>query len=194
VDFQNTLTTFNLPLASLEPHLHPPIAAEKLRVVLEESPLVDLPTSTGDFSLGPELSGDVDKKSKLYIPSNFPPFPSKHTYKWTEKASARETDPRKIREEAAKTARQGEEALRRLTKVAKAGKEKDVKNAARKDPKSYARHNMWEQAMEDLLSGKGDATTKHVTQEDDRGLVVNADRSFYRKGPPPKRRPPVEGI
>ena len=80
-----------------------------------------------------------------------------------------------------------------MTKVAKAGKEKDVKNAASRDPKSKERHNLWEQTMEDLLSGgalnmKGKATV----EEDDRGLIVNADRLFYRKGAPVRRKLPPE--
>jgi hypothetical protein len=196
LDFKYALAEFDLPMSSLEPHLRPPIPKEKYVVELEALPIEELPTATThlDTLLGGELSGEPDKLARPYVPKRFPSFPSKHTYKWTEKESARETDPRKIREEAAKAARQAEEALRRLTKVAKAGKEKDVKDAASKDPKSKERHNLWEQTMEDLLSGKGNLNMigKSASEEDDRGLIVNADRLFYRKGIMTRRRPPVE--
>lgn len=196
LDFKFALAEFDLPISSLEPHLHPPIPPEQILIQLEPMPIDELPTTTThlDSLLGADLSGEPDRLSKPYIPKKFPPFPSKHTYKWTEKESARETDPRKIREEAAKAARQGEEALRRLTKVAKAGKEKDVKNVASRDPKSKQRHKLWEQTMEHLWSGQGqvDMTGKDAGEEDDRGLIVNANRLFYKKGTPAKRRQPVE--
>jgi hypothetical protein len=191
LDFKYALAEFDLPIASIEPHLHPPIPLSKLTVQLEALPVEELPTYSAGMLLGDDLSGESDKKQKGYIPKRFPSFPSKHTYKWTEMESARETDPRKIREEAAKAARQGEEALRRLTKVSKVGKEKDVKKAASKDPKSKERHEMWEQTMGDLLFGKQASTGQAAGQEDDRSMIVNADRPFFRKGAPAKKKPPL---
>lgn len=195
LDFKYALAEFQLPLASLEPHLKPPIPSSKLLLQLEPLPSSEAATASVDNLLGEALSGESDKKTKPYIPKRFPSFPSKHTYKWTEKESARETDPRRIREEAAKAARQGEEALRRLTKVAKAGKEKDVKNAASKDPKSKERHEMWEMTME-TLSGRQDVSAKAGVEENDRGLIVNADRAYLRKGAPAKKKtlPILEGL
>jgi transcription initiation factor TFIID subunit 8 len=190
LDFKYALAEFDLPIASIEPHLRPPIPPSKLLVQLEPLPVEELPTSSAGVLLGSDLSGEPDKNEKRYIPKRFPSFPSKHTYKWTEKESARETDPRKIREEAAKAARQGEEALRRLTRVSKVGKEKDVKKAASKDPKSKERHEMWEQTMEDLLFGKQASTGEAAGQGDDRSMIVNAERPFFRKGAPAKRKPP----
>jgi len=188
LDFEYALSEFNLPGSSLEPHLRPPIPKAKTHIQLEAMPMQEPPKTTPAALLGVELNGELDKNQKHYIPKRFPSFPSKHTYKWTEKPSARETDPRKIREEAAKAARQGEEALRRLTKVAKAGKEKDVKNAASKDPSSKERHEIWEKTMQEFSMGKRDLLAGKVEEEDDRSMIVNADRRFYRKGPPPKRR------
>lgn len=193
VDFQYALSEFNLPGSSIEPHLRPPIPRSKTQIQLEALPIEEPIKSIPAALLGVELNGELEKQKKPYIPNRFPSFPSKHTYKWTEKPSARETDPRKIREEAAKAARQGEEALRRLTKVAKAGKEKDVKNAASKDPSSKERHEIWEKTMQEFSMGKrGEAVGK--VDEDDRSMIVNADRKFYRKGPPPKRRSAVPEI
>jgi transcription initiation factor TFIID subunit 8 len=188
VDFKYALAEFNLPIASIEPHLRPPVPASRLHIQLDALPFEEVTTDPGLQLLGEELSGEPDKKQKAYIPKRFPSFPSKHTYKWTEKESARETDPRKIREEAAKAARQGEEALRRLTKVGKAGKERDVKKAASKDPRSKVRHGMWEKAVDNLMVGTLDSASRAPGEEYDRSMVVNADRPYLRKGAPAKRK------
>jgi len=180
----------DLPLASIEPHLKPPIPKSKLVVHLDVEPAEEKSVIAVAL-LGDDLSGESDKKVKPYIPKRFPSFPSKHTYKWTEKESARETDPRKIREEAAKAARQGEEALRRLVNVSKAGKEKDVKKAASKDPRSQERYQLWEQTMSDLMSGKK-PSGEAVDATEDRSMIVNSDRRYYRKGAMLKRKPPTD--
>jgi transcription initiation factor TFIID subunit 8 len=191
VDFQYGLAEFSIPMLSLEPHLKPPIPRHKTQIVLEALPAEDLTSNDITKLIGNDLSGDSDKLHMPHIPRRFPSFPSKHTYKWTEKESTREKDPRKVREEAAKAARQGEDALRRLTKVAKAGQEKDIKNAASKDTKSKQRHHMWEDTMKDLLAGTPEtAKLGNTTKEADRSLIVNADRSYCRKGPPAKRKAP----
>jgi transcription initiation factor TFIID subunit 8 len=190
LDFQYALEEFDLPIASIEPHLHPPIPQSKYLVQLEALPVEELPTSTAGVLLGLELSGEPDKSGKKYIPKKFPSFPSKHTYKWTEKESGRETDPRKIREAAAKAARQGEEALRNLTRVSQVGKEKDVKKVAGKDPKSKERHEIWERTMGDLFHTKQSSAEEAATQEGDQSVIVNANSAFFRKGAPTKRKPP----
>jgi transcription initiation factor TFIID subunit 8 len=195
LDFKYALEEFDLPIASIEPHLHPPIPRSKLLIQLETLPVEELPTSSSDILLrhelnGESLSGDKDKNDKPYIPKKFPSFPSQHTYKWTDKESARETNPRKIREEAAKAARQGEEALRRLTRVSKVGREKDVKKIANKDPTSKERHEIWEKAMEDLVTAKPLSTGEGTSQEADQSMIVNANSAFFRKGAPAKRKPP----
>lgn len=190
IDFQYALSQFDIPLLSIERHLHPPIPISKLLIKLDPLPTEELPVCTNLKLLGDDLSGEMDKKSKPYIPKKFPSFPSKHTYKWTEKESAREIDPRKVREEAAKVARQGEEALRHLTIVGKAAKEKDAKKTASKDPRTKERHEIWESVMESLLSGV-DVSHSSPTREshsESRSMIVNADRSYFRKGPSSKRK------
>lgn len=185
LDFEYALSKFDIPLASIRPHLKNPIPEEKVEVKLQPLPSEE-PTKKSEAILakllGKELSGEPDKRQKSYIPKNFIPFPSKHTYMWTEKESLRETDPRKIREEAAKSARYAEEALRRLVKVSKAGKEKDVKIAASRDPRSKERHELWEKAMEDLMAGKGHAGAA----DEDQSMIVNAQSQYFRK-PIPKK-------
>ncbi|KAF4624041.1 hypothetical protein G7Y89_g14134 [Cudoniella acicularis] len=194
LDFEYAFASFNLPLASLEPHLKPPVPASKTRIQLEAQKPEESSTFSAGALLGKELSGESDKKIKPYIPGNFPSFPSKHTYKWTEKESARETDPRKIREEAAKAARQGEEALRRLVNVGKNGKEKSAKKAAGKDPRRKMRYNLWEKTMEEFTSGKQDSVPGEANQHDDRSMNVNSERQYYRKGALTKKKPPPEVV
>ncbi|CCU77206.1 putative bromodomain associated protein [Blumeria hordei DH14] len=191
-DFAFALKEFDVPLLSIEPHLKPPIPLSKTQVRLEELTSEKLPVQTDNILLGDELSGDMDKRERPYIPKNFPSFPSKHTYKWTEKESARESDPRKIREEAAKVARQGEEALRRLTKVGKIGKEKDAKKIASRDPRSKERHQIWESVMKSLVSwNKTSSSMSELssgTDEESRSMIVNAERPYFRKGPPARKK------
>ncbi|TVY68931.1 Transcription initiation factor TFIID subunit [Lachnellula suecica] len=190
IDFEYALGRFDLTLASIEPHLRPPIAKSRLQIQLEAEPPEEKKVASLEALLGKELSGESDKKVKRYIPKRFPSFPSKHTYKWTEKESARETDPRKIREEATKAAKQGEEALRRLVNVSKAGNEKDVKKNASKDPKSKQRFELWEQAVETLLVGK----PPKPEEKDDRSMIVNSDRQYFRKGALAKKKKPPPAL
>ncbi|KAH6683200.1 transcription factor TFIID complex subunit 8 C-term-domain-containing protein [Halenospora varia] len=197
IDYEYVLSSFKLPISHLMPHLKPPVPTSKTRIHLEPEPPEEKNTFSVDALLGDELSGDRDRKTKAYIPGNFPAFPSKHTYKSTPKESARETDPRKIREEAAKAARQGEEALRRLVKVSKNGKEKSAKKAASKDPKTKNRYKLWERAMDELAAAKGEELSIVVgepQENDDRSMIVNADRQYYRKGALTKRKPPAEAL
>ncbi|RDL39085.1 Uncharacterized protein BP5553_03425 [Venustampulla echinocandica] len=191
-DFEYALSRFDLPLLSLEPHLKNPVDSSKLHIQLEADPPEAGSTVSIDALFANELSGAPEKKAKIYIPKRFPSFPSKHTYRWTEKESSRETDPRKIREEASKSARQGEEALRRFVNVSKAGKEKNVKKAASKDPKSKERHELWEKTMEDFMAGKRKSGLEKPNENDDRSMIVNSDRVYYRKGALAKRKPPAE--
>jgi transcription initiation factor TFIID subunit 8 len=191
LDFQYALKQFSLPLASLEPHLKPPIPPSKLHIQLEISPSEEVSSRPVARLFGDGLSGEPDKNAKTYIPKRFPSFPSKHTYKWTEKDSERETDARKIREEASVQARQGEDALRRLTTVGKAGKEKGVKQTAGKDPKSKQRHELWEQTMGGLLAAKH-IHVQAAAEEVDRSMIVNANKSYHRKGAVAKRKPPPQ--
>jgi hypothetical protein len=187
LDFKYALSRFDLPISSLEPHLKPPIPASKSQVQLELEPVEEQKLGSQLLLLGEELNGESDKRAKPYIPKRFPAFPSKHTYKWTEKESERETNPRKIREEAAKVARQGEEALRRLNKFSKVGKEKDIKRTAEKDPKSKERHELWEMTMGTLLSGKSAAPNGAPSKDKDHSLIVNSERRHFRKGVPRKK-------
>ncbi|EPE30663.1 hypothetical protein GLAREA_03630 [Glarea lozoyensis ATCC 20868] len=189
-DFQYGLSRFDCPLLSLKPHLQPPVPRSETLIEMEPMPKEEDQTYSTIRLLGNELSGETDRRLMPHIPAGLPAFPSKHTYKWTEKEPSRETDPRKIREEAAKSAKSAEEALRKFVNVSKAGKEKDVKKNASKDPRSKQRHDLWESTMQKFMAGK----TRHGesghadTAEDDRSMVVNSERRYMRKGATAKRR------
>lgn len=197
-DITYAFNRFQLPLASLEPHLRPPISIPKLKLELEPAPETDPTTKNIIRILGVELNGEVEKAQKSYIPKGFPAFPSKHTFKWTPKESERVTDPRKIREQASQNAKMGEEALRRLVKVAKVGKDRNMKRMAGRDPKSKERHELWERTMLSLAGDKGNAHAgsgsgngKQKMEElalDERSMVVNAEKQYFRKGAPAKRK------
>ncbi|KAF7933967.1 uncharacterized protein EAE98_003676 [Botrytis deweyae] len=191
LDISYAFNRYQLPLASLEPHLRPPISVPKLELELEPIPKENPTTKNVIKILGVELNGEVEKAQKSYIPKGFPAFPSKHTFKWTPKESERLTDPRKIREKAAENAKMGEEALRRLVKVGKVGKDREMKRMAGRDPKSKERHALWERTMLELGitnsgSGSGSANTRLAL--DDRSMVVNAEKQYFRKGAPARKR------
>ncbi|RKF74285.1 putative bromodomain associated protein [Golovinomyces cichoracearum] len=193
-DFQYALSEFDIPLLSIEPHLRPPVPTSKLLIQLELLPAEELPALTNAALFGDELSGEVDKNNKSYIPKKFPSFPSKHTYKWTEKDSGRDLDPRKIREEASKAAREGEESLRRLTKVGKAANEKNTKKIASRDPRSKERHEIWENVMDNLLSGGSSNNSSMASANNEvesTSMIVNAERPHFRKGTSARRNSPL---
>src|SRR5690606_48343 len=79
-DFEATLGRFNLTVDSLQPHVSSPI--EKHRLIPE---FVDVQVDGNGLlrplpTLGDDLSGRAQKESKGYIPSQFPEFPSRHTF------------------------------------------------------------------------------------------------------------------
>ncbi|ODH34498.1 hypothetical protein ACO22_03097 [Paracoccidioides brasiliensis] len=136
IDFQHALLYANIPVDSLRAQLklsmptHPAAAAEGIITIpttLPSPPPSSPPPHTNLPFLGPELisptSIDHDRQdqgaTRRHIPKHFPTFPSKHTYQETPMYITRETDPRRIREKATEEGRLGEEALRRLARVAK---------------------------------------------------------------------------
>lgn len=131
--------------------------------------------------LGSELSGQADKDAKPYIPSSFPDFPSKHTYKFTPQDDTRSRDSKKIREEAALNAQQGEDALRRLVRASKMRKQKEAKTLVERDNQGKERFRLWESTMKRFMGGNSkDAATGQV-EIADHSMIVNGDAAFSRK-------------
>ncbi|KAK3954424.1 WD40-repeat-containing domain protein [Pseudoneurospora amorphoporcata] len=196
MDFENTLNRFNVTPTALYYHRKPPISKKKRQPVWEDVPLgeaipTDLPV------LAPELDGAADKAAKNYIPSSFPSFPSVHTYKYTPESVEAATaiprgDPKKIREAAAKEAKAGEQALRRLMRASKIAKQKDVSATAQRAPAKRERYALWEAAMRELVEDDSKAKGREVApvamhsqqgrvEIADHSMIVNAEKGYYRK-------------
>ncbi|UKZ79280.1 hypothetical protein TrVFT333_007030 [Trichoderma virens FT-333] len=112
-DFESMLKRHNIALSSLKPHVKNRLCTQDTINRSFEAVTVD-ETFTSLPLLGAELSGQADKESKPFIPASFPGFPSTHTYRFTPQEDRRTRDSKQIREDAAKSAQLGEDALRRL--------------------------------------------------------------------------------
>ena len=104
-------------------------------------------------------------------------------------------DPKKLREAAAKEARLGEEALRRLMRASKIAKQKEVWSLAQRVPTRKERYNLWESAMREAIEdepqekGKSKETTaliaSHATmgrfEIADHSMIVNTEKKRSRR-------------
>ncbi|OAR02578.1 hypothetical protein LLEC1_00331 [Akanthomyces lecanii] len=180
-DFELMLKHHNLPISSLSPHLRNPMSIDPTPNLVY--------TSNGHKSaefkplplLGSELSGQADKDAKLYIPSSFPEFPSKHTYKFTPQDDTRSRDSQKIREEAALNAQQGEDALRRLVRASKMRKQKEAKTLVERDNQGKERFRLWESTMKRFMGGNSKDIVTGQVEIADHSMIVNGDVAFSRK-------------
>lgn len=147
-DFLQSLHTHQLLLASLLPHLNPPVSAEKSQVTLPFESAA--PTEKEQqISLASSFNGGEEYESRPYIPDHFPTFPSQHTYKATPWLPSMQKDPRKVRELASEEARLGEAALRRLM-GAKSDMNTSYSLQSGKGEKSMRkkRDDVWKEAMQ----------------------------------------------
>lgn len=183
VDFQLMMRHHNLSTSSLRPHLKNPMPRDQLTprytdiVVTDHDALRILPL------LSSELSGRPDRDAKQYIPSSFPDFPSRHTYRCTLQGDTGSRDSQKIREEAARTAQQGEDALRRLVRASKMRKQKEVKSLVELDPQAKERFRLWETTMRRFMGADGRADNASLVEIADHSMIVNGDTVFSRKEP-----------
>lgn len=101
-------------------------------------------------------------------------------------------DPKKMREAAAKEAKLGEEALRRLLRASKIAKQKEVWSTAQKEPPRRIRYELWESSMRDLIEEEARAQGKALDlaaghgatgrfEIADHSTIVNAETAFHRK-------------
>ncbi|KAJ4155749.1 hypothetical protein LMH87_000980 [Akanthomyces muscarius] len=180
-DFENMLKRYNLPISSLLPHLRNPMSIDPTPNFVQthdghkSSEFKPLPL------LGSELSGQADKDAKPYIPSSFPDFPSKHTYKFTPQEDTRSRDSKKIREEAALNAQQGEDALRRLVRASKMRKQKEAKTLVERDNQGKERFRLWESTMKRFMGGNSKDVATGQVEIADHSMIVNGDVAFSRK-------------
>ncbi|KAM4065945.1 transcription factor TFIID complex subunit 8 C-term domain-containing protein [Hirsutella rhossiliensis] len=180
-DFELMLRYHNLSTSSLKPQLKNPIAREELAprytniVATDPDALRMLPL------LSSELSGQADKDAKQFIPTSFPDFPSQHTYMCTLQEDTTSRDSQKIREEAARTAQQGEDALRRLVRASKMRKQKEVKSLVERDTQGKERFRLWETTMRRFMGSDGRGDNASLVDIADHSMIVNGDAMFSRK-------------
>jgi len=183
-DYERVLSRHNIPVASLKPHLRPPIPkAQRLPDYAEAITLDDDAWTTLPL-LGPELSGQPDKESMLHIPATFPAFPSKHTYRFTPQDDANARDSQRVREDAARNAQQGEDALRRLVRASKMRKQKEVKSLVEKDSQGKERFRLWELTMKRFMGVENRGENIEQVDIADHSMIVNSDAVFSRKEVP----------
>ncbi|KAB5539268.1 WD40-repeat-containing domain protein [Coniochaeta sp. 2T2.1] len=101
-------------------------------------------------------------------------------------------DPKKMREAAAKEAKLGEEALRRLLRASKIAKQKEVWSMAQKEPPRKARYELWESSMKDMLEEEARMQGRELDfgavhgaasrfEIADHSTIVNAETTYHRK-------------
>jgi hypothetical protein len=104
-------------------------------------------------------------------------------------------DPKKMREAAAKEAKAGEGALRRLMRASKIAKQKEVWASAQRHPARRERHNLWEAAMRELLDEDTRSKGKEIGPAGmhgdkgrfeiaDHSMLVNWEKSYGRREVP----------
>ncbi|KAM0451472.1 hypothetical protein ACHAPV_005456 [Trichoderma viride] len=179
-DFELMLRHHNLTISSLKPHIKGRLSNQDMTNRSENLITID-DTFNSLPLLGEELSGQPDKESKAFIPASFPGFPSTHTYRFTPQEDRRTRDSKQIREDAAKSAQLGEDALRRLVRASKMRKQKEVKSLVERDSQGKERFRLWESTMKRFMGG--DRFREHADKVEiaDHSMLVNADAKFSRR-------------
>ncbi|KAK7522008.1 transcription factor TFIID complex subunit 8 C-term-domain-containing protein [Phyllosticta citriasiana] len=211
-DFALALAHTGYTSSDLEPHLKLGIPPEITQPPLPPPPRPESPPPKLEELLGKELSGASEKATRAWIPNHLPAFPSKHTWQSTPLYPNRETDPRKIREQAAQEGILAEQALRKLmaanrsgpTKRARSGTSSDAVKEKSAVPQAS---EVWEEAMKEVMleeaaknkstrgldmdsldpfSNEMGASGREKEGEKnavvDAGLLVNYDQKYWRKG------------
>lgn len=182
MDFEKTLNRHNIPIRSLKPHLNNPLPRQRLApTYIQVKSIDDHDAFTTLPLLDPELSGQADKDSKSYIPKSFPDFPSMHTYKFTLQEDINIRDSKRIREQAARTAQQGEDALRRLVRASKMRKQKEVKSLVERDGHGKERFRLWELTMKRFMGVDSRGENTDQVDISDHSMIVNSDAVYNRK-------------
>ena len=184
-DFETAFQILQIPTP--EDQL-PPILQNKPQPTLEYLPTPPpedffTPCEVPESFSGDDPSSKQSERREPWIPANFPPLPSPHTYRYTPVAPTRVNDPRRIRELVAEEGKLGEQALRKLA-GAKPGEGKlDLGKNIEKGPHkaqtgevSEKIEDVFEETMRALLSSKD---TK--SQESEGGFQMAPIVSFERK-------------
>ena len=194
-DYETVLRKQNIPLSSLKPHLKNPLPKENLEPKYY-NPFTDhlnaMEKTLSTEFLGPELDGTLDKEARPWIPETSPPFPSKHTYKFTP-MEAPVPDLHKKRAEAAASAKKAGEALRRIDRAHNASRHHELKQLAKRDTQSWRRHQALEELMKESLSSDGKQIG--AVEIADHSMIVNAGSRYLRQEVPKSaRRNHADGV
>lgn len=171
----------NVPVASLKQHMRLPVPKKALVPLYKPVPQASEDILAVLPLLGPELSGKADKDTKPYIPTTFPDFPSKHTYKFTPQEDVNNRDSKSVREQVARTAQQGEDALRRLVRASKIRKQKEVKSIVERDRHGKERFRLWEMSMKQFMGAEIRGESTDQLEIADHSMIVNSDTARHRK-------------
>jgi transcription initiation factor TFIID subunit 8 len=197
-DFIFALAESGLESHHLDPHLRLALPDDIANPTIQPPRLSEAPPPDLAPMLGHELATPATQQYG-YIPSHFPPLPSRHAWQSTNIFTDREKDPRRIRERATDEGVQAEHALRKLTTA--------NKSRSRQPTVDKAKDKLWQDTIADLL--EDDDHHPSTTQDADgdirldgfsdgyssdkatimadlvRGsgsLMVNHDRSHWRRG------------
>lgn len=194
-DFIFALAEAGIASHHLEPHLDLRIPPSISSPAIPPPP----PAESAPSSLAPMLGDELSKSTSpqySYIPSHFPPLPSRHAWQDTSLFTSRITDQRRIRELATDEGVKAEQALRKLTAANKI--------RSRAQPTDKAKDQLWQDTISDLLGDEapvgrgldadgdikldsfdGQGEDRAATAEMMRsggGLLVNHDRGHWRRG------------
>jgi len=201
-DFLYALSTQQLTLRSLLPHLDPLIPPNKSQPPLTAQLVLEHETQERAHILTTLLTDSPPRGSLVpQVPQHFPRLPGKHTYQFEETYTSRETDPRKVRERATEEGRLGEGALRKLVSVHVVElPTTSSRPRNRKLPVREQGRALWKATMEAVLKAEIEDSAGRVTElePDDMeldiadsgynaassyfGSTVNAERRYWRKG------------
>ncbi|KAL9608400.1 MAG: hypothetical protein Q9167_006763 [Letrouitia subvulpina] len=199
-DFLQALHTHQLSLRALLPHLDPPVAAADSRIALSQELEIKIEQQHHFDFLGPALNDPPNTQTKNYVPSHFPPFPSRHTYKESPDFAEREKDPRKLRERATEEGRLGEEALRKLVSAGSRRTTAPKRSGAEGRDLRVRRTDIWQETMVALASNLREKETGEMIIDNREQVqeillknslgkfgrpssIVNADAGNWRKPP-----------
>ncbi|KAM5467125.1 hypothetical protein MauCBS54593_005747 [Microsporum audouinii] len=201
-DFEHALRYHSIRVDSLHPHLtafqraaqpsSPALATKSTLLTPPPEDNDEEPVPARNFAfLGPELNVKCGDPKTLYIPKNFPNFPSKHTYQETPVyATKREANPEKIRERATEEGRLGEEALRKLTRAARDGhaNTRGQREKALWGRKNESMDSMFDKTLKALMKSTSVAKQADGSSAPDLGPIVNSNRVYWRKTATPAVR------
>ncbi|KAK3347188.1 Bromodomain associated-domain-containing protein [Lasiosphaeria hispida] len=101
-------------------------------------------------------------------------------------------DPKKMREAAAKEAKAGEEALRKLMRASKVAGQKESWASAQREPARRERYDLWESAMRELIEDEAKAKGQEIAPAEmhgekgregiaDHSMIVNSETTYHRR-------------